>query len=109
MKHEISKEIIQMTRKALDSVGEESFEENGPDEVMDLSEISEKYKKLSLLEKIKVSQDLKEYTKCSETLIHILMRIENELLEKGLGFDLKEISAITKAGHPNLAETFDIE
>lgn len=75
---------------------------------MDLDEITEKYKKLSLSEKVKVSQDLKEYTKCSETLIHILMRIEHDLLEKDESFDLNEITQIASVGHPNIAEAFSL-
>lgn len=108
MKHIISKEIIQMTKLALEKVGEEEFEELGPDEVINLDEITEKFKKLSLTDKIKISQDLKEYTKCSETLIHILMRIEHDLLEKDEELNLNEITQIAAVGHPNIAEAFSL-
>jgi len=109
MKHAVSKEIIQMTRIALDRVGEDSFNEDGPDQIMDLSEITEKFKNLTLSEKIKVSSDLKEYLKCSETLIHILMRIQYEQMEEGQEIDQDELNKIVEAGHSNLSESFPPE
>lgn len=105
-KHLISIEIIRLTRKALDDHGEEAFIEMGPNEVIDLEDISSKYDRLPLNEKIQVSKDLKAYTRCSETLVNILMRIEDNYFMMDQEWNKEELTAILEAGNPLMKEEF---
>jgi hypothetical protein len=88
-KHAVSQEIIKLTKAAIESVGEEAFEENGPDEVMDLEQVTQKYLQLPLNQKIQVSQDLFAWKRCSETLC-----------------DREEIMKIIESSHPLIKESF---
>jgi hypothetical protein len=97
-KHAVSQEIIKLTKAAIESVGEEAFEENGPDEVMDLEQVTQKY--------FQVSQDLFAWKRCSETLCDVLMRIEHDLMMDDKEWDREEIMKIIESSHPLIKESF---
>lgn len=105
-KHSVTKSIISMTREALKEVGEEEFDERGPDEIMDLGPITQRYRQLSQKTKVLVSSELKEYNRCSETLAHILMTIEHDFMMEDLVWDKDELREILDAGHPTLRDNF---
>jgi hypothetical protein len=105
-KHAVSQEIIKLTKAAIESVGEEAFEENGPDEVMDLEQVTQKYLQLPLNQKIQVSQDLFAWKRCSETLCDVLMRIEHDLMMDDKEWDREEIMKIIESSHPLIKESF---
>lgn len=70
--HSLSKLIIEQTQNAIKNFGIYSFQTSGPEEVMELSNLKNKFKQLSQSEKIAVVKDLKNFDQESEVLIALI-------------------------------------
>jgi hypothetical protein len=63
---------MEQTQNAIKNFGIYSFKNSGPEEVMELSNLKNKFKQLSQSEKIVVVKDLKNFNQESEVLIALI-------------------------------------
>lgn len=72
MKHPLTVQIEKELNEALQKFGTYSFDDKGPEEVMNLANLKSAFRKLSLTEKIQVAQDLKSSDRGSMVLVDLI-------------------------------------
>lgn len=98
-KHALSKEIAKQVKAAVKQFGSHSFDDKGPEEVMDLNPLMDEFKKLSQKEKVQVAKDLKKASK--ETSVLVSLVSDDDKLKP------KELNEIVAAGGFELQDHFN--
>lgn len=100
-KNPFSQKLLNELKQSLKEFGTYSFDDKGPNEVMDVSSLVREYKILSLAEKMQVSKDLKSNFRANEVLITILSDLDEKQLPE------KDLKKILDVSHEDVKEWFE--
>lgn len=99
--HPFTTKLLKELKSATDQFGTYSFDDKGPEEVMDMTSLIQGYKALPPTEKVQVAKEVKGKNHRANTVLsHILSQVEATVSEV-------EFKEILQVAHEEVQEYFD--
>jgi hypothetical protein len=97
MAHPFTQQLNQELTQALQEFGTYSFDDKGPEEVMDLSGLTQIFRQLSTAEKVQVAQEIYHNFRANSVLIVLLNNIH---------LSDSDLQTVLNNAHPDLQDWF---